>query len=414
MIKTAIKIFVVMILMSLSVMAEKKALLVGISDYGDGNGKAGTKYDLKGVEHDITKMRKLLKEWGFKSKILFNQDSLKIGRKLNEYAHTLDEEDEFVFYFTGHGSQTKDVNGDEKDNDGKDETIVLSDGKVNKDFLDDELYSYFNEIKARKLLIFDSCHSATAFKRIGDKPLPKAVSSKAIDGVITSRHVSKDGSQLSSDHEYIVLSAAKDNQKALVGKRGSFFTSALYEQLSESNLNQDFANIQYEVNKKIKKACDKSESKVHDSTVYSSENNLKYMTFKHYFSTQKNIDKSGLSIIGKKFFSEGKEISFKLNMYGKTGHIKIFTIENGKVSMHYGSKKLYRGVVTYPKDFAIEGVRFYKENSKSIEENVVIYIVFSEKPVEINVGSKSNDFPFTVQTNGGKVWKQKFEIGIVK
>ena len=64
----------------------------------------------------------------------------------------------FLFYFAGHGLQSKDRNSDEKD--GKDESILTADSKL---ILDDELFSLISKIKKGReaSFIFDCCHSGS-------------------------------------------------------------------------------------------------------------------------------------------------------------------------------------------------------------------------------------------------------------
>jgi hypothetical protein len=138
----------------------KQALLVGVSDY------QGTRYDLPGINQDIKKMSKLFKAWGFDIKILQGKDSLNLAHYLHAYANgknKLVEGDIFAFYFSGHGSYVADqYPRDETDH--RDETLVLSNGYTNIHFLDDQLNYYLSRIKARKIELFDSCHSGTVNK----------------------------------------------------------------------------------------------------------------------------------------------------------------------------------------------------------------------------------------------------------
>lgn len=138
----------------------KHALLVGVGDY------QGDLYDLPGIDQDIKKMSQLFRAWGFDVTILQSKDSLNLPRYLHAYGsgkNKLVEGDIFAFYFSGHGSNVADQSPrDEKDH--MDETLVLSNGYTNIHFLDDELNYYFSRIKARKLELFDSCHSGTVNK----------------------------------------------------------------------------------------------------------------------------------------------------------------------------------------------------------------------------------------------------------
>jgi hypothetical protein len=145
---------------------KKEALLIGISNY------VGKRDDLNGIERDVNKMKKLFESWGFNTKVLYDSDSLKIVEYLDKYAKELGPNDYFGFYYSGHGSFKKDENQDESD--GKDETLVLSNGDINEHLLDDTLYTEFNKIKAKKMIFFDSCHSGTAFRAVG-KAQPKTI-----------------------------------------------------------------------------------------------------------------------------------------------------------------------------------------------------------------------------------------------
>jgi uncharacterized caspase-like protein len=66
-----------------------------------------------------------------------------------------------LIFYSGHGSQQRDTNGDEAD--GYDETVVPWDYGTKRQFIvDDELRQWLSGIRAKKVvLIFDSCHSGT-------------------------------------------------------------------------------------------------------------------------------------------------------------------------------------------------------------------------------------------------------------
>ncbi|NUM37297.1 MAG: caspase family protein [Candidatus Brocadiae bacterium] len=73
-----------------------------------------------------------------------------------------------LLFFSGHGSQKKDEEGDEED--GKDETIVPSDSTFDEgkaDILDDEIEKYLEQLqkaKAYTTVIWDCCHSGTGVR----------------------------------------------------------------------------------------------------------------------------------------------------------------------------------------------------------------------------------------------------------
>lgn len=61
-------------------------------------------------------------------------------------------------YYSGHGTQRKDIDGDEED--GKDEAFVFKDGVL----LDDDIAIMINNMKCAKLVcIADSCHCGTVW-----------------------------------------------------------------------------------------------------------------------------------------------------------------------------------------------------------------------------------------------------------
>jgi len=74
-------------------------------------------------------------------------------------------EDTAVFYYAGHGSQARDLNGDEPD--GQDETFLFHDARSDgvADFTDDELNPLLARLAAKTrhaVVVLDSCNSGTA------------------------------------------------------------------------------------------------------------------------------------------------------------------------------------------------------------------------------------------------------------
>jgi len=223
----ALKVLIMTMVLTSLLVAQKEALIVGVSDY------QGTKSDLSGIEIDVNNMKALFEKWGFNVTVLFDKESMKIDEYLQKY-HSLGKDDAFALYYSGHGSHKDDDNSDEKD--GQDETIVLSDGLTNKHYIDDDIYSHLNKIRAKKLVIFDSCHSGTAFKAFGDKPKPKSISPQLVTGTIQTKSFRHRESNLSGG-EYIVFSASQDSEESLATSRGSLFTNAFVREFSASSKN---------------------------------------------------------------------------------------------------------------------------------------------------------------------------------
>ena len=76
-----------------------------------------------------------------------------VGNALERFQRLARPNDTVVFFFSGHGGQVPDRDGDEAD--GTDETIVLADGAVT----DDELRELLAPGPARDFIALDSCYS---------------------------------------------------------------------------------------------------------------------------------------------------------------------------------------------------------------------------------------------------------------
>lgn len=160
----------------------KYALLIGIENY-KGTGFAS----LDGPANDIDLAAKILTD-KFKFSedniiILVNQQAshLKIQAAFTELAKKVGQDDFVYIHYSGHGSFTKDLNGDERS--GFDQTWVSFGARKNTDtanlnhydILDDELNEWLQAIYAKTeqvVLVSDSCHSATVTR--GNAPKTRA------------------------------------------------------------------------------------------------------------------------------------------------------------------------------------------------------------------------------------------------
>jgi len=81
----------------------------------------------------------------------------------------LDADDLIVLFFSGHGGQQLDLNGDEWD--GRDETLCLWDGEL----VDDDIAEYLCLLpdQVRVFYVTDSCNSGTNFRGIGSSRFRK-------------------------------------------------------------------------------------------------------------------------------------------------------------------------------------------------------------------------------------------------
>ncbi|MEW6114863.1 MAG: caspase family protein [Thermodesulfobacteriota bacterium] len=166
----------------------KKAFLVGINDYAP-VGAGGP--DLHGCVNDVRDMAHTLNALGIvpaspatmrivtdaratRTAILDGFKWLVKGAKKG---------DVLVFYYSGHGSQVADVDGEEVD--AKDETICPHDYSTAGMIKDDDLRQLLNGLPAGVNLdvIFDSCHSGTGTREMA------ALAASTREQTVTYRYV---------------------------------------------------------------------------------------------------------------------------------------------------------------------------------------------------------------------------------
>lgn len=143
----------------------KKALLVGI------NYTSLPNVSLSGCINDTINMRNMLVDaYGFElSNIIHLRDDTtdktkqptreNIINNLKSLALQSGNIEELWIHYSGHGSQMRDMNGDE--NDKLDEILIPVDYQTNGIITDDDLLGILKTIKCRTILLFDSCHSGT-------------------------------------------------------------------------------------------------------------------------------------------------------------------------------------------------------------------------------------------------------------
>jgi len=214
--------------------AADKALLIGVGEYRD------PRANLPGIDLDVTNMKQVAKIMGFSNiKTLQDSDATEsnIKKGIRWLSQNVSSNDRVLLYFSGHGSQTKDTNGDEKDN--LDEMLIAHDfsassnGRVTGVIIDDYLNKALKSIPSKNVyVLIDACNSGTATKgatelftldnrSLGmDEGAKKFLSYKGMP-VGQSRGIAIESS---STDNFVTLSAAQDNEYAIAGKNGSYFT----------------------------------------------------------------------------------------------------------------------------------------------------------------------------------------------
>ncbi len=361
-------------------MAQKEALLIGVSDY------QGKQDDLKGIEIDVSNMKNLFEKWGFHTTVLLDKDSMQIDNYLNQY-HSLGKDDAFAFYYSGHGSHIDDKSGDESD--GQDETIVLSDGATNSFYLDDNLNRHFNSIVAKKLIVFDSCHSGTAFKAFGDKPRAKSIEPKLSGIEIKSKGFRYQVNQKLDSGDYIVFSASQDSEESLATSRGSLFTNAFIKEFNSGGESKKMMNIKQSVAEDIYNYCEQTKSTVHHPNLSTSKDELRYTTINEFFATKATpleVEKTISVIADKKKFREGELLSFKIDTEGNSGYLTIFSMESGEPFIMTQTANPVSGILHFQRDFNIKPpIECYKSCGSCEKEVSSLYVILSAKPLSKNI-----------------------------
>jgi metacaspase-1 len=229
----------------LAARAEQRALLVGVGKYVHPN------IDLPGIDLDLERMRETLKLMGFSDRQIHTlQDEQATSTNvISEFGTWLREgvqpNDQVVFYFSGHGSNVPDLNGDETD--GVDEVLVTHDMRFNRSkthpltgvVIDDKIGEMLDAIPSKHILVIvDACHSGTITRTLvlknrslGSEPV--FVKSFNYPGMPLplprktrlTRGLERNTTQMN----FVSLTAAADTEAAIGTAHGGIFTIGLTE-----------------------------------------------------------------------------------------------------------------------------------------------------------------------------------------
>ena len=167
--------YCILILLSCSLLTQaqnKRALLVGISQYGNNTGWK----NIHGA-NDVDLMKSVLK--GFSIRELKNANATydNIIKELNYLTKKTKEGDIVYIHFSGHGQPFEDINGDEQD--GCDESFIPFDAHLyyeqnvysgNKHLTDDILNTYLIKIRNKigehgiLYVTIDACHAGNSYR----------------------------------------------------------------------------------------------------------------------------------------------------------------------------------------------------------------------------------------------------------
>ncbi len=178
-----VMMFLILLLgMSFCVAQNRKAFVVGLSNYSKGTNNVTDWNNIHG-ENDAKLIAKTLTKQGFQVvQILDNEGTANsIRTKLSNFSKSLKVGDIVYIHFSCHGQPVEDIDGDEAD--GWDEALVPLDAKKSysagydgKNHLtDDELNGYLKTIrqkvsnKGSVYVVIDACHAGSVYRGTDDE-----------------------------------------------------------------------------------------------------------------------------------------------------------------------------------------------------------------------------------------------------
>jgi hypothetical protein len=141
-------------------------VFVGISDYaGDNNDLEYTAEDARSIEGALVRGAGMRPDAGA---VLVDRAATRAAVRdaVQRIGQQAGPDDLFVFFFSGHGNRVARTSAQASDPDGLDETIELYDGAI----VDDEMNQMLSGIRARVLLVLDSCFSGGFSKDVISSP----------------------------------------------------------------------------------------------------------------------------------------------------------------------------------------------------------------------------------------------------
>ena len=245
-----------------------------------------------GCELDVDNIEQILNTNGYNEIEILktkNATSENILKKLEYFSKKIKPEDIFVFYYSGHGGQMPDNDGDELD--GHDETLVAYDREIRDDELV-KIWEIFSE-DTRIFMISDSCNSGTNYKlikNINDKtpiiPIDKTSSSKY-------------------KFSMIHYGGCRDGESSSGYKTGGAFTMALCDLWKSNGYKYDYKNFLNEISKNFKFSQNPQFSEF-------GKKNEKFLKQNPFVISDKDNIKINISITGNNFEDINDYIKNKL------------------------------------------------------------------------------------------------------
>lgn len=251
-IKTLLTLSLALGTFSVSTFAEDRALLIGVGEYK--NHKPGSErwqLNLPGIDLDINMMKDTARMMGFEPdqiKVIMDEEATteNVKQVMQSWlTEGVNPDDRVLIYYSGHGTNIPDENGDEAD--GVDEVLTMYELGVTRRggkstltgvLRDDDIGQILKRIPSKNtLFLIDACHSGTATKGL-------SLSSRSFDQPVgVSKFFYYDNMPSSkssfsvaykSGTNYVSLAAAQDNQKAIATEKGSVFTLGVQNAVAQA------------------------------------------------------------------------------------------------------------------------------------------------------------------------------------
>jgi hypothetical protein len=239
-------------------LAEDRALFIGVGKYQLPDA------DLPGIDLDLNMMQEIAKVLGFNDsqiKVLLDEQATlaNVEQTMASWlVQGVTPNDRVLIYFSGHGTRIPDENGDETD-DGADEVLTMHDTALDRHngrdtlkgvLVDDRFSELLAQIPSNNVLILvDACHSGTSTKALelparafGDtrgyakflyyKGIPDPVAN-ALKGNFNPEARAGAGAAAAREN-YVLLAAARDDQKSIATQQGSLFTQGVREAIRKA------------------------------------------------------------------------------------------------------------------------------------------------------------------------------------
>jgi len=405
-------LFLVIVIIN-PIFAKKIALLVGVGNIP--NNRLHTKEDIANMKKLLTNKFEIISLEDNKA----NYENLK--SKLEEMSK-LNKSDTFLFYYSGHGCRAF---GSVGERDSKDEFLMLSGVKYANDnitiksgiMLDDELNYHFSNIKAKKIILFDCCHSQTMYKSIS--PIGSRFS-KNIELIFKLGYKKNPLYSKPKIKDFIKLSACMDYEQTEDSPKGGIFTLTLQKVLKESG-NIPFSKLISEIKKSLRSVAREygragdyvpnmsakniNPNKIYTKDIFALPKTFKKNTLEDYLNSHKN--RINLSINGTTDkFAIGDTPIFVSTLKESKNHLYLLEVDNNSYQLLEAT--------TVDRCIKAEGKReciFRNSVSSTPFGESKVYLISTRYP--LNISTKrgyGKDFKETLKS---QLKNSSFEVGRV-